>query len=149
MDMQSTLQSKLVQFVRSELSDNEILELVSNSMGGAVGESIAAQKKPAKAKPSPKVKNVVDLGGAAQPERRGAKATVVTEEVLAKAERYIHSSNGVALADVAQFLGLEKSSTQRVVDKLKKQGRVMMAGERSKSRYAKDAKTALAASTRG
>lgn len=149
--------AQIVHFVRTEMSDEAILELVLNKLAPEAAEVAAeSARAPAaprttasRAKSRSKSKKATTKKAATPKQKANRKhggARTDRSADMAKVESVIKGSKGLSASEIAKMAKLPQSRVSNLVRALKGEGRIFQGGDRRFARYAGDAKTATAAS---
>ena len=103
-------------------------------------------KKPAKAAPKKRVVKKAAKKKAVKKARAPRGTTAARAQQLAKVEKFVKSSKGVSLAQVAAATKLSKPQAAGVIRALKQDGKIHQGGDRRFARYGASKKAAEKAS---
>lgn len=141
---------EIVRLVRG-MSDEAILALVRDRLGvdgGVVPTSTRATRTGASTKTT--TNKTASRKSAGKASRSKGKRTVLgaaaREQLMSNVEKTILQSKGLSVSEVASRTKQPKSRVAAAIRELKSAGRIQQGGEKRFARYARDKKTALAAS---
>lgn len=164
--------SALIQYVRNEMPDDAILELVRNKLvpeGDEAAEAAPApapkrSSRPSKAKRSKAKKTSTKKATTKKASKKASTKKATTKKAAKKksskarrgtkdrsadlqtVESVVKGAKGLSASEIAKKAKMPQSRVSTLVRALKSEGRIFQGGDRRFARYAGDAKTAAAAS---
>lgn len=138
--------AEIVAYVR-KMPDEVLLELVRAHLGSGGAVQLPGSSTPRRGTGRKRTKSTTP---ARTKTRRTAKRSTAGErtQLLSNVETMVKKSRGLSSSEVAKKLGVPQTRAAAALRELKGKRRIFQGGDRRFARYAGDAKTAKAASTR-